>query len=129
MRVVWLTTALHLTAMNPLILTKISKHTLIGSISALLSFASKNSPEVKLFFVYGYLGLVFILGAVILWEGREQISSSTLPTEEGLNQLLSTLNASPVTKQKRQYLLPPSARLELVIAIAVITIAALVGAI
>lgn len=115
--------------MNPLILTKISKHTLIGSVSALLSFASKNSPEVKLFFVYGYLGLVFILGAVILWEGREQISSSTLPTEEGLNQLLSTLNASPVTKQKRQYLLPASARLELVIAIAVITIAALVGAI
>lgn len=112
--------------MNPLILTKIAKFTLIGSTSAFLSFAAKGSPEVKLFAIYLYCGLVAIFLLAILWEGRQQIAPE--PTEEGLSQLMNSLTSAP-TKTKRQYLLSPSARLELVIAIVVTTICALVGAI
>lgn len=113
--------------MNPLVLTKASKFILIGSISAFLAFASKANPNVKQFFVYGYVGLVVISLAVILWEGREQVTSAE-PTEEGLTQLLGVMNISQNQKRKRQYLLPPTARLELVITLAVVTVCALVGA-
>lgn len=114
--------------MNPLILTKISKNTLIGSTSALLSFAAKGSPELKLFAIYLYGGVVVISLVAILWEGRTQLTSIE-HTEEGLNQLISQLTTSSTSKPKRQYLLSPTARLELIIAIAVMTICALVGAI
>lgn len=114
--------------MNPLILTKVSKFTLIGSISAFLSFASKANPNVKMFFIYAYVGLVVISLAVILWEGREQITSS-VPTEEGFGKLLESMNVASTQKRKRQYLLSPNTRLELVIAIVVVTICAFVGSI
>lgn len=114
--------------MNPLILTKTAKFTLIGSASAFLAFTSRLYPNVKLFFVYGYIGLLVICIVVILWEGRNQIESSE-PTEEGLNRLLSSMNVNANPKPKREYLLSSQARLELVIFIAVVTICALVGAI
>lgn len=114
--------------MNPIILTKVAKFTLIGSVSAFLAFTSKSNPNVKLFFVYGYVGLVVISLIVILWKGREQVTSNAL-TEKGLDQFLGALNVVSTSKPKRQYLLPPRTRLELVIAISVVTICALVGAI
>ncbi len=114
--------------MNPLVLTKVSKFTLIGSISAFLAFASKANPSVKLFFLYVYVGLVVISLIVVLWEGREQVTL-TEPTEEGLNQLLTSMSLPQTQKSKRQYLLPPKARLELVVTILVVTICAFVGAI
>lgn len=114
--------------MNPLILTKIAKFTLIGSTSAFLSFAAKGSPKIQVFAIYLYIGLVAIFLIAILWEGRQQVVSSD-STEEGLNQLMTSLTSVPTSKPKRQYLLSPSARLELVIAIVITTICALVGAI
>lgn len=115
--------------MNTTILTKISKFTLIGSTSAFLSFAAKSSPEVKLFGIYLYGGIVTILTLAILWEGRNEISVNPDDTE-GINGLIKQLSSSvTTTKSKRHYLLSPTARLELVIAIAIITISALVGSI
>ncbi len=112
--------------MNPLYLTKASKHTLIGSTSAFLSFASKTNPDVRLFFTYILLGIIGCTAIALLWEGRQ--SATHQPSEEGLANLLSTLNNNPV-KSKRDYLLTPQQRLEIVVALIIISIGALVGGI
>lgn len=106
--------------MNPIILTKISKHTLIGSLSALLAFAAKFNPKLQQFFIYLYVGTLVVFLVTLLWEGREQFQQS--PEEQ-----LASLLPSPVGNKKRQYLLSPKTRLELVISLVVVTVAALVG--
>ncbi len=110
--------------MNPLILTKIAKFTLIGSLSALLSFIGRFNQSVRLFSVYLYIGIVFILVLALLWEGRERFTAEL--SEVGLSSLIPSLTSN--SKPKRQYLLSPVARLELVIGFAVVTIFALIGA-
>lgn len=109
--------------MNPVALTKIAKFMLVGSLSALLSFIGQFNPSVRLFSVYLYIGVVFVLTLALLWEGREQFASE-LP-EQSLANLLPTLTET--TKPKRQYLLSPVARLELVIGFVIVTVFALIG--
>ncbi len=112
--------------MNLLILTKIAKHTLIGSISAYLSFAGKNNPSVKLFFIYSVAGIIAVFIIAMLWEAREYLTSSQ-PSESELSTLIGGLtNSKP---EKRQYYLPAKTRLEIVIAFVVIIVCALVGSI
>lgn len=108
--------------MNPIILTKISKHTIIASLSALLSFAAKFNPQLQRFFIYLYVGVLAALLITILWEGRQQFEQP----EESLTSILPNLGMG-ASKPKRQYLLPPNARLELIIVLIVTTVAALVG--
>lgn len=108
--------------MNPLILTKTAKFTLIGTLSAFISFVGKFQPQVRLFFVYLYCGTLAILLIAALWEGREQFTQDS--PEETLTNLIPSFSS---TKPKRQYLLAPNVRLELVIGLVVVTIAALVG--
>jgi uncharacterized membrane protein len=109
--------------MNPIILTKTAKFTLIGSASAFICFVGKFQPQVRLFFVYLYCGVVIILLLAALWEGRNLVSGEL--SEDTLNNLMPSLMQG---KQKRQYLLSPNVRLELAIGLVTVTIAALVGA-
>jgi hypothetical protein len=111
--------------MNPLILTKISKFMMIGSLSAYLSFASKHNTLAKHFFVYltGGTLIVFLLAA--LWESRDYLIADT-PSEYSLSTLVSGLTNG---KPKRQYYLSAQARLEIVIAFVVIVACALIGGI
>jgi hypothetical protein len=111
--------------MNPLILTKISKHTLIGSFSAYLSFASKHNPLARQFFLYTLGGTIAVFVLAALWESREYLYTSNSP-EESLTTLVSGLNAD---KPKRQYYLSAQARLEIVIAFVVIVVCSLIGGI
>lgn len=110
--------------MNPLVLTKISKFTLIGTITAFINFVGKFQPQVKLFFVYLYCGIIFILIIAVLWEGRESVAQES--DSENIASLLAPITPS---KAKRLYLLNPSTRLEIIIGLVVITISALVGGI
>jgi hypothetical protein len=108
--------------MNPLILTKTAKFTLIGSASAFLSFVAKFQPQVKLFGIYVYGAVVFSALLIALWEGRKMVEDSSV--ENDLSNLIPSLtNSSP----KRAYLLSPTARLELIIALIVVTVCILVG--
>jgi hypothetical protein len=67
---------------------------------------------------------VFILA--MLWEARDYLMSQN-PTEDDLNTVISGLtNTKP---EKRQYYLPAKVRLEIIIALVVIVVCALVGAI
>jgi len=111
--------------MNPLILTKISKFTMIGSLSAYLSFASKHNALARHFFIYliGGTLIVFLLAA--LWESRDYLIAEN-PTEDSLSTLVSGLTNN---KPKRQYYLSAQARLEIVIAFVVIVSCALIGGI
>jgi hypothetical protein len=112
--------------MNPVYLTKISKHTLIGSLSAYLSFAGKNNPTVALFFLYTVAGIIIVFLVAMIWEARDYLASPE-PTENELSTLIGGLtNSKP---EKRQYYLPAKVRLEIVIAFVVIVVCALVGAI
>lgn len=112
--------------MNPIYLTKISKHTLIGSVSAYLSFAGKNNPSVKLFFIYVVAGIIVIFLIAALWEARDYLVAKEAD-EENLSTLIGGLtNSRP---EKRQYYLPASVRLEIVIALVVVIVSALIGAI
>lgn len=112
--------------MNPVYLTKISKHTLIGSISAYLSFAGKNNPSVKLFFIYTVAGIIAVFLIAALWEARDYLTAKE-PDEENLSTLIGGLtNSKP---EKRQYYLPANVRLEIVIAFVVIIVCSLVGSI
>jgi hypothetical protein len=109
--------------MNPVVLTKVSKFTLIGSLSAFLAFASKFNPKLQQGFIYLYAGtlLIFILAA--LWEGREQFSKES-PEDSLINLIPSVTPRKP----KRQYLFSPNTRLEIVIGFVVVTACALIGA-
>jgi hypothetical protein len=112
--------------MNPQYLTKIAKHTLIGSISAYLSFAGKNNPSVRLFFIYSVAGVIAVFFVASLWEARDYLTAKD-PNEEQLSTLIGGLtNTKP---EKRQYYLPAKVRLEIVIAFVVIIVCALVGSI
>lgn len=111
--------------MNPLILTKVSKFTAIGSLSAYISFASKNNSLLRQSFFYVLGGLIAILVVALLWEGRDSFTAIE-PTENALNSLLSATNNQ---KPKRQYLLSPEARLEIVIGLVIVIACTLVGAI
>jgi hypothetical protein len=112
--------------MNPIVLTKISKHTLIGSISAYLSFAGKHNPSVRLFFLYTVGGVAAVLVFASLWEARDYLAAKD-PSEEQLSTLIGGLtNQRPET---RKYYLPAKVRLEIVIAFVVIAVCALVGSI
>jgi hypothetical protein len=111
-------------SMNPYYLTKISKFTLIASLSTFLSFASRHNPQAKQFFWLILGGAVIAFLLAILWEAREYVISSE-PTEENLNTLLSGL--SPQKKTKRNYYLSTQTRLEIVIALVVIVVFSLVG--
>lgn len=108
--------------MNPLILTKISKFALISSVSAFISFAASFHTGAQIILGIGLAGGAFITITAVLWEGRESLS--TLPSEEGLSSILSTMNPG---KPKKNYLLSPGIRLEIVIGLAVVFLAALVG--
>jgi hypothetical protein len=112
--------------MNPVILTKISKHTLIGSVSAYLSFAGKNNPSIKVFFIYTVAGIIAVFLIAALWEARDYLAAKD-GNEESLSTLIGGLtNSQP---EKRQYYLPASVRLEIVISFVVIIVCALVGSI
>lgn len=106
--------------MNPTILTKIAKHMMIGSVSAYLSFASKHNEMIQKFYLYTLAGIIIAILIVLLWEGREHFQ----PTSE--NDLMALLNTN--TKQsKRTYLLSNGTRIEMVIALIIISICAMVG--
>jgi hypothetical protein len=109
--------------MNPLILTKISKFTAIGSLSAYLSFASRNNSSVRMFFLYLISGVIAVFLLTSLWEAREYLTSEE-PTEQSLTTIVSGLTNQ---KPKRQYYLSTQARLEIVIALVVIITCALMG--
>ncbi len=112
--------------MNPIILTKIAKHTLIGSVSAYLSFAGKHNQSVRLFFIYTVSGTIAIFVLAALWEARDYLISSE-PNEEQLNTLIGGLtNNRP---EKRKYYLPAKTRLEIVITLVIIVICGLIGSI
>jgi hypothetical protein len=111
--------------MNPLILTKIAKFMMIGSLSAYLSFAGKHNQSVRLFFLYLLGGAITVFLLAALWESREYLVADT-PTEESLSTLVSGLSN---TNPKRQYYLSAQARLEIVIAFVVIVACALIGGI
>lgn len=106
--------------MNPVILTKIAKHTLIGSVSAYLSFAAKNNVIIQKFFYVVLAGTIITIVLVLLWEGREIVSQAD---ENSLNTILNSVSAKP----KRNYLLSTKARLELAIALIVIIACVMVG--
>jgi hypothetical protein len=111
-------------AMNPQYLTKIAKHTLIGSISAYLSFAGKNNPSVRLFFVYSIAGIITVFVVAMLWEARDYLIAQQ-PTEDQLSTLIGGLtNSKPET---RKYFLPAKVRLEIVVALTVIVVCGLIG--
>jgi len=110
--------------MNLLVLTKISKFALIGSLSAYLSFASKFNPSIRQAFLYIMIGIIAAFLIAVIWEGRDYILSES--TEESLSTLMSGLNSQ---SSKRQYFLSTKARLEIVIAFVVIIVFALIGAI
>jgi hypothetical protein len=109
--------------MNPLVLTKISKFTAIGSLSAYLSFASRNNSSVRLFFFYLIGGVITVFLLTALWEAREYLISEE-PTEQSLTTIVSGLTNQ---KPKRQYYLSTQARLEIVIALVVILTCSLIG--
>jgi len=111
--------------MNSLVLTKISKFTLIGSLSAYLSFASKFNPSIRQAFIYLVVGTILAFLLAVIWEGRDYILSSEV-TEDSLNTLVSGLTQQPT---KRQYFLSTKVRLEIVITFIVIVVFALIGAI
>ena len=111
--------------MNPSLLTKISKFVAIGSLTAYLSFASKNNEAVRQFFLYLVGGTLTTFLIAILWESRDFLASDN-PTEETLSTLVSGLSNS---KPKRQYYLSAQARLEIVITFVVIIACALIGGI
>jgi hypothetical protein len=111
--------------MNPLILTKISKFTTIGSLSAYLSFASRNNPSIRLFFFYLIGGVIAVFLLTSLWEAREYLSKEDSP-EESLNTIVSGLTNQ---KTRRQYYLSTQTRLEIVIALVVIVTCGLIGGI
>ncbi len=112
--------------MNPIVLTKISKHTLIGSISAYLSFAGKHNPSVRLFFLYTVGGIIAVFIIAMLWEARDYLIAKD-SNEEQLSTIISGLtNSKP---EKRQYYLPAKVRLEIVVALTVIVVCGLIGAI
>ena len=108
--------------MNSLVLTKISKFTLIGATTAFINFVGKFQPEVKLFFVYLYCGTILVLIFAVLWEGRESLTQES--DTEKLTDLLAPITSG---KTKRHYLLEPSTRLEIIIGLVVITVSALIG--
>ena len=110
--------------MNLLVLTKISKFALIGSLSAYLSFASKFNPSIRQAFLYIMIGIIAAFLIAVIWEGRDYILSES--TEESLSTLMSGLNSQ---SSKRQYFLSTKARLEIVIAFVVIIVFTLIGAI
>lgn len=111
--------------MNPLTLTKISKYTLIGSLSAYLSFASKFNPLIRQAFIYLVFGTVITFLIAVIWEGKDYILNSEV-TEDSLNTLVGGLTQQPT---KRQYFLSTKTRLEIVITFVVIVTFALIGAI
>ena len=111
--------------MNPVHLTKIAKHTLIGSLSAYLSFASRNNSSMRLFFFYLVAGTIAVFLIASLWEAREFLTSDE-STEQSLTTIVSGLTNQ---KPKRQYYLSTQARLEIVIAFVVIITCALIGGI
>jgi predicted exporter len=112
--------------MNLLVLTKVSKFALIGSLSAYLSFASKFNPSIRQAFIYIMIGIIAAFLIAVIWEGRDYILSNE-STEESLSTLMTGLNNQ--SSNKRQYFLSTKARLEIVIAFVVIIIFALIGAI
>jgi hypothetical protein len=111
--------------MNPLVLTKISKFSALGSLVAYLSFASKNNVLARQFFLYLIGGTLIIFVIAALWESRDYLLKDD-STEESLSTLVSGLSNQ---KPKRQYYLSAQTRLEIVIAFVVIAICALIGAI
>ncbi len=112
--------------MNPLILTKIAKHTLIGSISAYISFSGKHSPNVRLFFIYVVAGVIATFILAMLWESRDYLTNQDA-TEDDISTVIGGLtNSRPET---RKYMLPAKVRLEICIALVVVVVCALVGAI
>jgi hypothetical protein len=112
--------------MNPLILTKIAKYSFIGSLTAYLSFASKSNPQARQLFLYLLAGIVVTFLLAAIWEARDYLSAKE-PTEEGLNTILSGLSSQQ--KPKRSYYLSAKTRLELVIALVVVIVFALIGGI
>jgi len=98
---------------------------MIGSLSAYLSFASKNNYSVRLFFFYSLGGIVLAFLLAVLWESRDYLIADN-PTEESLTTLISGLSNG---KPKRQYYLSAQARLEIVIALVTIVACSLIGGI
>lgn len=108
--------------MNLASLTKISKFALIGNISAAFSFVAKHNSSFRLALIYLLTGLTAITLIAAYWEGRKIISS--LPNEEGLTDILGSLNGQ---KSKREYLLPAQLRLELITVLLTVLIFSLIG--
>lgn len=111
--------------MNPIILTKTAKFTLIGSLSALLSFIAKFHPQVRQFGIYVYGAVVFCFLLAALWEGRKAIENQS-SIETDLAGIIPTFTSA---NPKREYLLPPAVRLELIVGLVIATACLLVGSI
>lgn len=79
-----------------------------------------------MFFIYTVAGIVAVFLLAMVWEARDYLTSLE-PSEEQLSTIISGLtNSKP---EKRQYYLPAKVRLEIVIALVVIVVCGLVGAI
>jgi hypothetical protein len=109
--------------MNLIVLTKISKFALIASLSAFLSFASKHNPHARLFFWLILGGTALIILFAILWESRDYLMAKD-PDISTVNTLISGLQQQ---KPGRSYYLSAQARLEMIIALIVIAVFALIG--
>lgn len=109
--------------MNTSIITKVAKFTLIGNISACFSFIAKHNYSFKIAFTYLLVGATFITLIAVYWEGRRMLSN--IPTEEGLTDILNSVNGST---KKREYLFPAHIRLEIIIGLLVVLIFSLIGA-
>lgn len=109
--------------MNLVVLTKISKFALIASLSAFFSFASRHNPHARLFFWLILGGTALIILFAILWESRDYLMSKE-PNEADISTLISGLQQQ---KPGRSYYLSAQMRLEMIIALIVIGIFALVG--
>jgi hypothetical protein len=109
--------------MNIVLLTKISKFFCLGSASAYVAFSSKSNP--LLHNALGYLvGGLIVLGAIaLLWEGRSAVEETATPE----NQISALLNPTATSKPKRDYLLSPIARLEIVIGLLVFLVGIRLG--
>lgn len=108
--------------MNTIALTKISKFALIATISSALSFVAKHNSSFKAAFTFILIGITVTTLIACYWEGRKLISS--MPSEEGLTDILGSLNGQ---KNKREFLLSPQVRLEIIIALLTILISSLIG--
>ena len=103
------------------ILTKLAKFICLGSVSAYLSFSSRNNPKLQLALTYVLVGAIVILIVAALWEARDYISGA----EDEIKTIISGIT-KPQPK-KRNYHLSTETRLEIVFALGTIMVCTALG--